>query len=125
MSDSEPAISIPNRIQSLRQIWQLSAFAQFMWTFSEAITSEDFDYDDFESAIVQDNIEYLLDLRLILLKRVSSNRHLSLENADEYTRRQFLAKKPSENPFSDDIQPKSFSSLSDFHKARPSMLCTD
>jgi hypothetical protein len=84
--------------------------------------------------------EKLLDIGLALLKFVSSHRGLTYvltifstsacpltilvlvgirsENFEEYTRRQYIAKAPSRNPFGNEEEPKKFNEFDVFQKIR-------
>ena len=72
--------------------------------------------------------EKLAEICLTLLKFVSSHRgltcvqpsltHISYDNYDEYTRRQFVAKAPSRNPYGDEEEPNKFAEFDVFTKIR-------
>jgi hypothetical protein len=83
--------------------------------------------------------EKLLDIGLTLLRFVSSHRGLTYvlssptftcpltilvldgirsENFEEYTRRQYIAKAPSRNPFGSEEEPKKFNEFDVFQKIR-------
>ncbi|MCJ1286241.1 hypothetical protein MMC26_005586 [Xylographa opegraphella] len=60
----------------------------------------------------------LAEIGLCLLKFVSSHRGLTPELFDEYTRRQYVAKAPSRNPFGTDEVPNKFAEFDIFTKLR-------
>lgn len=69
-----------------------------------------------ETECLKHHSTVLLDIGLALLKSVSSHRGLTPELFDEYTRRQYVAKKPLHNPFGTDEEPAKFHDFDVFTK---------
>jgi hypothetical protein len=70
----------------------------------------------FETECLKPNSTVLVDIGLALLKFVSSHRGLTPELFDEYTRRQYVAKKPDGNPFGTAVEPARFHDFDIFTK---------
>ncbi|PGG97530.1 hypothetical protein GX51_07282 [Blastomyces parvus] len=107
-------------LHQLRNMWEFSNLMQYIFTFGRVVKiSEDIDIDELESECLKPGpAGKLLDIGLALLKFVSSHRGLTSENFEEYTRRQYLAKAPSRNPFGDAEEPIKFNDLDIFQRIR-------
>ncbi|KAG5299448.1 PHD finger domain-containing protein [Histoplasma capsulatum G186AR] len=107
-------------LHQLRNMWEFSNLIQFIYSFGKAVKiSGDIDIDELESECLKPGpSEKLLDIGLTLLKFVSSHRGLTYENFEDYTRRQYLAKAPSRNPFGDAEEPIKFHDLDLFQRIR-------
>ncbi|OJD24716.1 hypothetical protein ACJ73_03921 [Blastomyces percursus] len=110
----------PGLLHQLRNMWEFSNLMQYIYTFGRVVKiSDDIDIDALETECLKPGPSTrLLDIGLALLKFVSSHRGLTLENFEEYTRRQYLAKAPSRNPFGDAEQPVKFNDLDIFQRIR-------
>lgn len=73
-----------------------------------------------ETECLKHDSTVLVDIGLCLLKFVSSHRGLTPALFDEYTRRQYIAKNPSHNPFGTDEEPAKFHDFDVFTKVRAS-----
>ncbi|KAL2365768.1 hypothetical protein RJZ56_001223 [Blastomyces dermatitidis] len=110
----------PGLLHQLRNMWEFSNLMQYIYTFGRVVKiTDDIDIDGLENECLKPGPSAkLLDIGLALLKFVSSHRGLTLENFEEYTRRQYLAKAPSRNPFGDAEQPIKFNDLDIFQRIR-------
>ncbi|KAL2756142.1 hypothetical protein ACRALDRAFT_2027747 [Sodiomyces alcalophilus JCM 7366] len=105
--------------QRIRNMWQFANLGQWIYLFGKVVKIDDrLDTDELETECLKPNSPVLQDIGLALLKFVSSHRGLNLANFDEYTRRQYLAKKPDMNPFGDEEIPTKFTDLDVFTKIR-------
>ncbi|PGH08112.1 hypothetical protein AJ80_07906 [Polytolypa hystricis UAMH7299] len=107
-------------LHRLRDMWEFANLVQYIYSFGKVVKVDDtIDIDDLETECLKPTpSEKLLEIGLTLLKFVSSHRGLTTENFEEYTRRQYLAKAPSRNPFGDDEQPTKFNDLDIFQRIR-------
>ncbi|OAX83578.1 hypothetical protein ACJ72_02056 [Emergomyces africanus] len=107
-------------LHQLRNMWEFSNLMQYIYSFGKVVKiSDDIDIDELESECLKPGPSgKLLDIGLALLKFVSSHRGLTSENFEEYTRRQYLAKSPSLNPFGDEDEPIKFNDLDIFQRLR-------
>ncbi|OJD10013.1 hypothetical protein AJ78_08800 [Emergomyces pasteurianus Ep9510] len=107
-------------LHQLRNMWEFSNLVQYIYSFGKVVKiSDDIDIDELEAECLKPGPSgKLLDIGLTLLKFVSSHRGLTLENFEEYTRRQYLAKAPSRNPFGDAEEPIKFNDLDIFQRLR-------
>ncbi|KAI5285221.1 hypothetical protein KEM54_000741, partial [Ascosphaera aggregata] len=123
------ASATPERVQPaegqglllrIRNMWEFAALVQYIYSFGKYMKiPEEYDIDLLEIESLKPGYSSkLLDLGLILLRFVSSHRGLTPANFDEYTRRQYLAKSPSHNPFGDDEEPRKFNDFDIFTKIR-------
>ncbi|PGG95142.1 hypothetical protein AJ79_10230 [Helicocarpus griseus UAMH5409] len=107
-------------LQQLRNMWEFSNLVQYIYSFGKVVKiGDDVDIDELETECLKPGPSgKLLDIGLALLKFVSSHRGLTSENFEEYTRRQYLAKAPSRNPFGDAEEPIKFHDLDIFQRIR-------
>ncbi|KAL8907076.1 MAG: hypothetical protein Q9207_001617 [Kuettlingeria erythrocarpa] len=121
MESSEPAA--PSLLQRIRNCWEFSNLMQFIFIFGKAVRiDEDLTIDDLETECLKpEPSEKLVEIGLALLKCVSSHRGLTPEIFDEYTRRQYVAKAPDNNPFGVEEIPNKFNNFDIFTKL--SVLC--
>ncbi|KAI4229115.1 MAG: hypothetical protein LQ349_006440 [Xanthoria aureola] len=122
MESSEPAPE-PTLLQRIRNTWEFSNLMQFIFIFGKAVKiDEDFSVEDLETECLKSGpSEKLVEIGLALLKCVSSHRGLTPEIFDEYTRRQYVAKAPEQNPFGTEDTPNRFHEFDVFTKL--SVLC--
>ncbi|KAJ6259457.1 hypothetical protein Dda_5094 [Drechslerella dactyloides] len=97
----------------LHQQWEFAAVWEFLFQFHQGLKSPYYtDIEQFAHDLsTTSGTQLLHDVQIGLLKNVSSQRGLTIDMFDDYTRRQYLAKKPDANPFGSDILPASFYSL--------------
>ncbi|KAF3928868.1 hypothetical protein ABW20_dc0106102 [Dactylellina cionopaga] len=104
----------------LHQQWEFVAVWEFLFQFHKGLKSpyyediEQFAKDLYSSA----GTPLLHDVQIGLLKNVSSQRGLTIEMFDDYTRRQYVAKSPAKNPFGMEPDPNSFYSLQPENRVR-------
>ncbi|KAL8913151.1 MAG: hypothetical protein Q9171_001945 [Xanthocarpia ochracea] len=122
MESSEPAPEL-SLLQRIRNTWEFSNLMQFIFIFGRAVKiDEDFSIDDLETECLKSGpSKKLVEIGLTLLKCVSSHRGLTPEIFDEYTRRQYVAKAPEQNPFGTEETPNKFNEFDVFTKL--SVLC--
>ncbi|KAL8650275.1 MAG: hypothetical protein Q9226_005210 [Calogaya cf. arnoldii] len=122
MESSEPAPE-SSLLQRIRNTWEFANLMQFIFIFGKAVKiDEDFSIDDLETECLKSGpSEKLVEIGLALLKCVSSHRGLTPEIVDEYTRRQYVAKAPEQNPFGTEEAPNKFNNFDIFTKL--SVLC--
>ncbi|RDW89086.1 hypothetical protein BP6252_01118 [Coleophoma cylindrospora] len=109
----------PNLLERIRNMWEFANLVQYIFTFGSAVKIDDnMDVEDLEMECLKSQSTVLPELGLALLKFVSSHRGLTPEIFDEYTRRQYLAKNPSRNPFGEDEIPAKFVDFDIFTKIR-------
>ncbi|KAL1306800.1 hypothetical protein AAFC00_005458 [Neodothiora populina] len=123
LDSSVVAVEIPQdnpTLTKLRSMWQFGAFMQYLFLFGRVVkVDEDFDMDEFEMECLRpEPSTRLQEVALSLLKYVSSHRGLTMELFDEYTRRQYMAKAPSRNPFGEEEEPRRFLDSDVFTKVR-------
>ncbi|KAF3910217.1 hypothetical protein ABW21_db0202497 [Orbilia brochopaga] len=97
----------------LHQQWEFAAVWEFLFQFHQGLKSAYYtDIEQFANDLSSPSGTQLLhDVQIGLLKNVSSQRGLTIDMFDDYTRRQYFAKRPDANPFGHDITPSSFYSL--------------
>ncbi|MCJ1382645.1 hypothetical protein MMC17_005758 [Xylographa soralifera] len=109
MEFTEPAQEAALLIR-LRNMWEFANIMQYIFIYGKAVKiDEDFDIEDLEAECLKPGpSDKLAEIGLCLLKFVSSHRGLTPELFDEYTRRQYIAKAPSRNPFGTEEVPNQF-----------------
>ncbi|KAF6221044.1 hypothetical protein HO133_002725 [Letharia lupina] len=119
MEFSEPAPEL-SMLDKLRNTWELANLMQYIYIFGKAVKiDEDLTIEDLETECLKpESSQVLSDIGLALLKYVSSHRGLTPEIFDEYTRRQYVAKAPSRNPFGIDEEPRKFPEFDVFLKLK-------
>ncbi|KAA8908483.1 hypothetical protein FN846DRAFT_945361 [Sphaerosporella brunnea] len=107
MNDPPP---VSPELAALRHLEEFASFGQFLFNFGTDILAlpHDFGREELEAEIFTPNSEIMQRICLGLLKMVSSQRGLTFENFEEYTRRQYRSKKPYANPFGDEAEPIKF-----------------
>ncbi|KAK3989193.1 reticulocyte-binding protein 2 a [Cladorrhinum sp. PSN332] len=106
-------------LQRIRNMWQFANLYQFIVLFGKALKLDDnLDIGDLEAECLKPGSMALQNIGLGLLKFLSSHRGLTHELFDEYTRRQFLSKAPSKNPFGAAETPARFADFDVFTKIR-------
>jgi hypothetical protein len=114
-----PPRSENDLLDRVRSMSEFAALAQFIFMFGKAFKIDEIDIEDLErECILPMHSQVLSNLGLSILKWVSSFRALTLDNFEEYTRRQYLAKAPDLNPFGDEEEPKKFADFDVFTKIR-------
>ncbi|KAB5536632.1 hypothetical protein GE09DRAFT_1176508 [Coniochaeta sp. 2T2.1] len=113
-------------LERIRGMWQFANLYQWIMLFGKAIKmDDDFDIEDLEAECLKPFSTKLQDIGLSMLKYLSSHRGLTHDLFDEYSRRQFLAKNPSNNPFGPaDEPPIRFADLDVFQKINILQLMT-
>ncbi|KAK6542191.1 hypothetical protein TWF694_007954 [Orbilia ellipsospora] len=103
----------PQATNPLHQQWEFAAVWQFLFQFHKGLKSPFYeDIEEFARDLTSAAGTPLLhDVQIGLLKNVSSQRGLTIEMFDDYTRRQYMAKNPLANPFGTDPEPLSFYQL--------------
>ncbi|KAF8418026.1 hypothetical protein EV426DRAFT_539875 [Tirmania nivea] len=103
----------PSIQQQLRDCWEFAALGQYLFIFGAALKIPDnWSIEALESELLgtaPDN--FIPQIKMALLRSISSHKGLVDDQFDDYTRRQFLAKRPKANPFGDGEQPASFADL--------------
>jgi hypothetical protein len=113
-------VTEPSMLDGIRGMWQFANLYQWIMLFGKAIRmDDDFDIEvgslkalsvescvpsltllqDLEAECLKPFSTKLQDIGLSMLKFLSSHRGLTHDLFDEYSRRQFLAKAPTKNPF--------------------------
>ncbi|KAI4609063.1 hypothetical protein J4E80_008810 [Alternaria sp. BMP 0032] len=118
--EAEAPVEEPSTLQKLRNMWQFANLAQYISLFGDAVKiDKDFDIEELESECLQPQpSDKLAQIGLALLKHVSSHKGLTPEIFDEYTRRQYVAKAPTRNPFGEEEEPNKFHDFDVFTKIR-------
>ncbi|KAI4924586.1 hypothetical protein J4E85_007702 [Alternaria conjuncta] len=118
--EAEAPVEEPSTLQKLRNMWQFANLAQYISLFGDAVKiDKDFDIEELESECLQPQpSDKLAQIGLALLKHVSSHKGLTPEIFDEYTRRQYVAKAPAQNPFGEEEEPNKFHDFDVFTKIR-------
>ncbi|MCJ1240186.1 hypothetical protein MMC14_008186 [Varicellaria rhodocarpa] len=110
MESSPQPIQEPGLLTRLRNMWEFANLMQYIFIFGKA---------DLEAECLKSEpSDKLFEIGLALLKYVSSHRGLTPEIFDEYTRRQYVAKAPSRNPYGTDEEPAKFAEFDVFTKLR-------
>jgi hypothetical protein len=108
-----------NLLNKIRSMSEFAALNQFIFIFGRAVKVPEVDIEDLEQeCILPVHSQMLPEIGLSLLKVVSSFRGLTLDNFEEYTRRQYLAKDPELNPFGDEEEPTKFTEMDIYTKIR-------
>ncbi|KAL3427804.1 PHD-finger domain-containing protein [Phlyctema vagabunda] len=119
MEAVEPPSAEPSLVDRIRDMWEFSNLAQYIFTFGSAVKiDENLDIEDLEMECLKSHSTVLPEIGLALLKFVSSHRGLTPAIFDEYTRRQYVAKAADRNPFGEDEEPAKFSEFDIFTKIR-------
>ncbi|KAH8675333.1 hypothetical protein BX600DRAFT_452448 [Xylariales sp. PMI_506] len=106
-------------LHQVRNTWQFANLFQWIFLFGKAVKiDESIDIDVLETECLKPSSSILADIGLALLKFVSSHRGLTPELFDEYTRRQYVAKRPESNPFGTGEEPARFHDFNVFTKLR-------
>lgn len=109
----------PTMLSRLRSMWQFSCLCQWLYIFGGLAKLDSIDIDELEAQCLNPHSTTLQEIGLALLKYLSSHRGLTIELFDEYTRRQYIAKRPDlPNPFGNDEIPAKFSDFTVFQKIR-------
>ncbi|RVD83004.1 uncharacterized protein DFL_007408 [Arthrobotrys flagrans] len=97
----------------LHQQWQFAAVWEFLFQFHKGLKSPYYeDIEDFARDLSSASGTPLLhDVQIGLLKNVSSQRGLTIEMFDDYTRRQYVHRRVPVNPFGTGPLPISFYSF--------------
>lgn len=104
-------------LQRIRNTWQFANLFQWIYLFGKVVKIDDsIDIDVLETECLKHNSPVLAGIGLALLKSVSSHRGLTPDLFDEYTRRQYVARRPAQNPFGTDETPASFHDFDVFTK---------
>ncbi|ETS87372.1 hypothetical protein PFICI_01200 [Pestalotiopsis fici W106-1] len=104
-------------LQRIRNTWQFANLFQWIYLFGKVVKiDESIDIDTLEAECLKHNSPVLAGIGLALLKSVSSHRGLTPDLFDEYTRRQYVARRPAQNPFGTDETPASFHDFDVFTK---------
>lgn len=118
MEAVEPARE-PTLLERIRNMWEFANLAQYIFTFGRAVKiDENLDIEDLEMEFLKSHSTVLPEIGLALLKFVSSHRGLTPEIFDEYTRRQYVAKAPSRNPYGEEEEPAAFKDFDVYTKIR-------
>ncbi|CCG82265.1 putative PHD finger domain protein [Taphrina deformans PYCC 5710] len=80
--------------------WQFSALCEFVTLFGEALRITEIDLLKFENELANESEDgpYLREVRLSLIKSLSSNRTINIENMDDFIRRQYTYRRVIPNP---------------------------
>ncbi|RKF58951.1 putative phd finger domain protein [Erysiphe neolycopersici] len=112
----------PSETEKLRQIrnmWEFANLTQWISMFGRAVKlSDELDTEYIESEFFKPDSTVLSEIGLALLKFVSSHRGLTHDIFDEYTRRQYVARAPLQNPFGTEKEPIHFKDFDIFTKIR-------
>lgn len=104
-------------IHSLRNMLEFAVLGQFLCLFYKILKLDDFDIEFFEQELLGFHEPRTLTIiRYGLVRYLSSNRHINAENVDFYTRKQFLLRKPEDNPYGNEEIPYSWDSFDIFTK---------
>ncbi|KAK6353740.1 hypothetical protein TWF730_008168 [Orbilia blumenaviensis] len=98
----------------LHQQWQFAAVWEFLYQFHKGLKSPYYEnIEEFARDLSSPSgTPMLYDVQIGLLKNVSSQRGLTIDMFDDYTRRQFINRRVSTNPFGTGPTPLSFYSFS-------------
>ncbi|KAI1180613.1 hypothetical protein F4777DRAFT_254947 [Nemania sp. FL0916] len=106
-------------LHRVRNSWQFANLFQWIYLFGRVVKiDESIDIDDLEAECLKPQSTVLVNIGLALLKFVSSHRGLTNDLFDEYTRRQYVAKAPTRNPFGNDELPAKFDDFDALSKVR-------
>ncbi|KAJ5183649.1 hypothetical protein N7492_001265 [Penicillium capsulatum] len=120
-SPDEQPTEEPGLLQRLRNTWEFACLMQYIAIFGQVMKiDEEFEMEDLENECMKpEPSQKLLEIGLCLLKWISSHRGLTVDNFDEYTRRQYNAKAPHVvNPFGQEEEPLKFMDFDVFLKVR-------
>ncbi|KAK9366534.1 hypothetical protein V1509DRAFT_629732 [Lipomyces kononenkoae] len=114
-ADTVPDPKIQTQLKQMRNMWQFSALFQWLFLFKGSIKMEDEDVtiEALEKEFLGlTPLSIIPTVRLRLLQNLSSQRNLTLEQFDEYTRRQYRQKAPTMVcPFGDNEDPLPFDNM--------------
>ncbi|KAK9320741.1 hypothetical protein V1517DRAFT_328560, partial [Lipomyces orientalis] len=110
------------RLKQIRNMWQFSAVFQWLFMFKASIKMEDEDVtiEALEKELLGlTPLNLIPKIRLRLLQNLSSQRNLTLEQFDDYARRQYRQKLPIAScPFGDDEEPLAFDKMDVFDQIK-------
>ncbi|KAF8474693.1 hypothetical protein BDZ91DRAFT_788982 [Kalaharituber pfeilii] len=112
LETSTKKLEIPIR-QQVRNCWEFAALGQYLYIFGSSLKIP----DTWSIEVLEDELlgqipeHYIPQIKIALLRNVSSHKGVVDDQFDDYTRRQYLTKKPSANPFGDEEHPVSFADL--------------
>ncbi|KAK6529207.1 hypothetical protein TWF281_008390 [Arthrobotrys megalospora] len=111
---------LPKPSNPLHQQWEFAAVWEFLFQFHKGLKSPYYeDIEDFARDLTSPSGTPLLhDVQIGLLKNVSSQRGLTIEMFDDYTRRQYIHRRSPVNPFGTDPLPISFYHLEPEERVR-------
>ncbi|KAK9248528.1 hypothetical protein V1506DRAFT_529203 [Lipomyces tetrasporus] len=113
---------VQTRLKQIRNMWQFSAVFQWLFMFKASIKMEDEDVtiEALEKEFLGlTPLNLIPKIRLRLLQNLSSQRNLTLEQFDDYARRQYRQKLPNEScPFRDDEEPLAFDNMDVFDQIK-------
>ncbi|KAK9240308.1 hypothetical protein V1525DRAFT_454092 [Lipomyces kononenkoae] len=114
-ADTVPDPKVRTQLKQIRNMWQFSAVFQWLFLFKGSIKMEDEDVtiEALEKEFLGlTPLSLIPKIRLRLLQNVSSQRNITLEQFDEYTRRQYRQKVPTlVCPFGDTEDPSPFDKM--------------
>ncbi|KAK9341025.1 hypothetical protein LIPSTDRAFT_26806 [Lipomyces starkeyi NRRL Y-11557] len=113
---------VQTQLKQIRNMWQFSAVFQWLFMFKPSIKMEDEDVtiEALEKEFLGlTPLSLIPKIRLRLLQNLSSQRNLTLEQFDEYARRQYRQKAPTlACPFGDDEDPLAFDKMNVFDQIK-------
>ncbi|KAK9354509.1 hypothetical protein V1523DRAFT_461026 [Lipomyces doorenjongii] len=113
---------VQTQLKQIRNMWQFSAVFQWLFMFKPSIKMEDEDVtiEALEKELLGlTPLSLIPKIRLRLLQNLSSQRNLTLEQFNEYARRQYRQKAPTlACPFGDDEDPLAFDEMDVFDQIK-------
>ncbi|KAF0492196.1 Zinc finger, PHD-type, conserved site [Gigaspora margarita] len=109
-SDHDP--DYQQAILHIRGLWEFANVSQFMHTYCDAFGLDSFDTDELERSLATDDNIQVGGLIMKMLRTLSFNKTISLDNWEQHLHQQYQKYAPEKNPFGDEICTIKFEDIS-------------
>ncbi|CAG8614180.1 7978_t:CDS:10 [Dentiscutata erythropus] len=109
-SDHDP--DYQQAILHIRSLWEFANASQFMHTYYDAFGLDSFDTDELERSLATDDNIQIGDLIIKMLRTLSFNKNISLDNWEQHLLQQYQKHAPEKNPFGDETCSIKFEDMS-------------
>ncbi|CAG8497949.1 9873_t:CDS:10 [Dentiscutata heterogama] len=109
-SDHDP--DYQQAILHIRSLWEFANVSQFMHTYYDAFGLDSFDTDELERSLATDDNIQIGDLIIKMLRTLSFNKNISLDNWEQHLLQQYQKHAPEKNPFGDETCSIKFEDMS-------------
>ncbi|CAG8576645.1 41110_t:CDS:10 [Gigaspora margarita] len=109
-SDHDP--DYQQAILHIRGLWEFANVSQFMHTYCDAFGLDSFDTDELERSLATDDNIQVGGLIMKMLRTLSFNKTISLDNWEQHLHQQYQKYAPEKNPFGDETCTIKFEDIS-------------